>query len=55
MRYFKYQQRLILAVVGSSSYETNEPILFILESWLVIVVDSFICLTFASVEIDGSR
>jgi hypothetical protein len=54
-RYFKYQRRLILAVVGSSSYETNELILFILGSWLVIVVDSFICLTLTSVEIDGSR
>jgi hypothetical protein len=49
-RYFKYQRRLILTVVGRSSYETNELILFILGVRLVIVVDSFIFLTFASSE-----
>jgi hypothetical protein len=49
-RYFKYQRCLILALVGGSSYETIELILFILGSWLVLAVDSFIFWLLASGE-----
>jgi hypothetical protein len=50
MRYFKYQRHLILVVVGGSSYETIELILFILGSWLVLVLDSFLFLMLAPAE-----
>jgi hypothetical protein len=40
---------------GGSSTKMIELILFILGSWLVIVVDVFFLLNLASVELDGNR
>jgi hypothetical protein len=49
------KERLIHMVFGGSSYEKIELILFILGSWLVIVVDVFILLDFSlQQKLDGS-
>jgi hypothetical protein len=50
-RYFRYQERLLLAVFGGSSTKTIELILFILGSWLVIDVDAFFLLSLASLNL----
>jgi hypothetical protein len=49
-RYFRYQERLILAVFGGSSTKTIELVLFILEVRLIVVVDSFIFWFLATAE-----